>query len=182
MISLENKKQRIPFQSNNRMNCWQKVKRFILILYLMSIHYCHKCIENLHSKLKKNYLVILWVFVIFSRVRVQFWKILDLKQNIYFTRPDGTVFLEQWSSLSLWPFGINLSCYINCGNVPWPRTDVQEKNDCIDTIEFYWPWYQCVILMSQHVINIWKNIAIVLTIAKTIDLVDRPAPKDGLDT
>ncbi len=30
---------------------------------------------------------ILWVFVIFSRAHVQFWKILDLKQNIYFTWP-----------------------------------------------------------------------------------------------
>ncbi len=31
----------------------------------------------------KNYFVILWVFVFFSRARVQFWNYLDLKQNIF---------------------------------------------------------------------------------------------------
>ncbi len=40
-----------------------------------------------HLKTKNKSLVIFWVFVIFSRTRVQFWKFLDLKQNIYFTRP-----------------------------------------------------------------------------------------------
>ncbi len=52
----------------------------------MSILNCHKCNWKSAFYIEKNYFVILWVFVIFSRARVQFWQFLDLKQNIYFTR------------------------------------------------------------------------------------------------
>ncbi len=43
----------------------------------------------------------MWVFVIFSRMRVQFWKFLDLKQNIYFMRPRDTYTIE-----SAWEFSL----------------------------------------------------------------------------
>ena len=36
--------------------------------------------------------------------------------------------------------------------------------------------------MSQHVISIREIIAIALTMAKRTDIVDRPAPVDGLNT
>ena len=68
---------------------------FILISYLMSIHYCYKCIENLHFKLKK----LLCNFV--GLLGVQFWKILDLTQNIYFTRPYKSVLCWLWLTINL---------------------------------------------------------------------------------